>query len=139
MDEPPHVSMTDKQGEEMKHDPPPDTEFLLDEDVESELEPGIQFKNVIDKEKELDFIRKHPDIPAKHKTELIAFLEKYPELYSGVEFSKKHFPREAYEHDVELIQPLNELRARPFPVSGIRLEQLKENIKELCDNNVLKP
>ncbi len=98
----PNISQISEKTEEPDHDPrpgaepvPPDSEFLLNEDVENDLEPGIQFKKVIDKEEELDFIRKHPDIPDDHKLELIRFLEKYPELSSGVEFSKKHFPREA--------------------------------------------
>jgi hypothetical protein len=94
---------------------------------------------VVDKEKELDSICNHPYIPEDHKVDLIAFLEKHLDLYSGAEFLKKHFPREAYEYDVELMQPLNELCARLFPVSGIHHEQLKEIIKELCDDEILKP
>ncbi len=53
-------------------------------------------------------------------------------MFSGEEFSKKHFPREVYEHDVELIEDIPQLSSRPFPVSGIRLSQLKDDIKELC-------
>jgi len=60
-------------------------------------------------------------------------------LFSGEEFSKIHFPREVNEHDVELIEDIPQLSSRPFPVSGIRLSQLKDDIKELCANGVLSP
>jgi hypothetical protein len=60
-------------------------------------------------------------------------------LFSGEEFSKKHFPQDVYEHDVELIEDIPQLSSRPFPVSGIRLSQLKDDINELCKNGVLSP
>ncbi len=69
--------------------------------VENLLEPGIAPANFIDKKAELDFIRNHPTIPEEYKEEFISFLEERADLFSGEEFSKKHFPRDVYEHDVE--------------------------------------
>ncbi len=99
-----------------------------DFEIEDLLEPGFELGgvNIIDKNAELDHIRKHPNIPENLKPKLLDFLEQNPELFSGEEFSTKHFPSEIYEHDVELTQPLAELKAKPFPCSGIRLQQLKE-------------
>ncbi len=36
-------------------------------------------------------------------------------------------------------EDIPQLSSRPFPVSGIRLSQLKDDIKELCANGVLSP
>jgi hypothetical protein len=38
-----------------------------------------------------------------------------------------------------LIEPVPHLSSRPFPVSSIRLSQLKEDINELVKNRVLSP
>ncbi len=108
-------------------------------ELENSLEPGMSPPNYIDKKAELDFIRNHPTIPEEYKSEFISFLEERAELFSGEEFSKKHFPRDVYEHDVELIEDIPQLSSRPFPVSGIRLSQLKDDINELCKNGVLSP
>ncbi|MFO0003074.1 MAG: hypothetical protein ACK559_18270, partial [bacterium] len=75
-------------------------------ELENLLEPGISPANFIDKKAELDFIRNHPTIPEEYKEEFISFLEERADLFSGEEFSKKHFPREVYEHDVELIEDI---------------------------------
>jgi hypothetical protein len=103
------------------------------------LEPGIQPLLHIDKKAELDFIKCHTKIPEEFKDELIAFLEEIPDLYSGPEFSKKVFPPEVFTHDVEFLSDLPGLHSKPFPVSGIRLTQLKENIAEMVANGVLVP
>jgi hypothetical protein len=66
-------------------------------------------------------------------------LEQNAELFSGEEFSDKTFPKEIYSHDVELTSDLSELKAKPFPCSGIRLAQLKGQINELVKQKVLLP
>ncbi len=73
------------------------------------------------------------------KDELIEFFDKRAKLFSGTEFSKDHFPKEIYSHDVELIEDVHSLSSRPFPVSGIRLVQLKQDIDDLVKNGVLSP
>ncbi len=108
-------------------------------ELERLLEPGFSPPSIIDKTTELNFIRQHPTIPEEFKSEFISFLEERAELFSGEEFSKKSFPSNIYEHDVELIEEVAHLGSRPFPVSGIRLSQLKEDINELVKNGVLSP
>ena len=103
------------------------------------LEPGIEPMKIIDKSTELDFIRTNVDIPEEFKQDLISFLEKIPDLYSGPEFSSKIFPEDIFLHDVELTTNLSGLHSRAFPVSGIRLTQLRENIDEMVKNKVLIP
>jgi hypothetical protein len=93
----------------------------------------------IDKKAELDFIRKHKTFPEAFKNEFIEFLNKRTELFSGEEFSQKCFPEEVYSHDVELIEEVPYMSARPFPVSGIRLQQLKADIGELVKSGILSP
>ena len=107
--------------------------------VEFGLEPGHGPNVIVDKTVELDFIRSHAKIPENCKQKLIDCLEKYPDLYSGTEFSEKHFPSEVFSHNVELNAPLTELVSRPFPASGIRLEQLKDVIMDLVANKILLP
>ena len=108
-------------------------------ELENLLEPGFLPSGVIDKESELDFIRNHKTFPEEFKGEFLKFLEARPELFSGEEFSKQHFPPQVYTHDVELIEKISHMSSRPFPVSGIRLQQLKEDINELVKNGVLSP
>ncbi len=109
------------------------------EELENSLEPGFNPTGIIDKEAELNFIREHPRIPDEFKDELIEFFDKRAKLFSGTEFSKDHFPKEVYSHDVELIEDVHSLSSRPFPVSGIRLVQLKQDIDDLVKNGVLSP
>ena len=114
--------------------------FEGDEDLES-IEPGIEITGtVLEKDKELDFIRSHPRIPEQYKKQLIDCLEKIPDLYSGKEFFKRHVPKELYEHDVEFTEEKKvELNARPYKASGIRLEQLKACVDEMVKNkNAIK-
>ena len=50
------------------------------------------------------------------------------------------FPRSFFEHDIEFLPNApKELYSKPFPVSGIHLAQLRENINDLCKNGILKP
>jgi hypothetical protein len=116
-----------------------DQAVLSTVDLEKFLEPGLCAPDFIDKNLELDFIRTHKSIPAAYKKEFISFLEERSELFSGEEFSKKSFPSDIFMHDVELIEDIPQLSSRPFPVSGIRLQQLKADIKELVKNGVLSP
>jgi hypothetical protein len=99
--------------------------------LEAKLEPGFSGKNIIDKKAELDFVKNHKLIPEEFKDELVSFLNARASLFSGEEFSREHFPRELYEHNVELVQLVHSLSSRPFPVSGIRLQQLKADIDDL--------
>jgi len=113
---------------------------LSTDELERLLEPGIELKNTIDKESELQFIKNHEKIPERFKEPFIKFLDSRAELFSGEEFSSKHFPREKYEHDVELLdKSTTHLTSRPFPCSGIRLQQLKADIDDLVKNGVLSP
>ena len=109
--------------------------FEGDEDLEA-IEPGIEITGtVLEKDKELDFVRTHPRIPESCKQQLIDCLEKIPDLYSGKEFSKRHVPKEMYEHDVEFLDEHKvELNARPYKASGIWLEQLKQCVDEMIEN-----
>ena len=67
-------------------------------------------------------------------------MDKRATLFSGEEFSTSHFPREISEHDVELIDnSVNNLFSKPFPCSGIRLQQLRADIDDLVKNGVLSP
>ena len=99
-----------------------------EQELEDILEPGMPIGNIIDKNEELDYVRNHDRIPQEIKPALLEFLEQNDELFSGEEFSSKHFPAEKYMHDVELIEPLKELKSKPFPCAGIRLQHLKETI-----------
>ncbi len=118
----------------------PNEEAILSTDeLESLLEPGMSPPDFIDKEAELDFIRKHKSFLEAFKNELIEFLNKRTELFSGEESSQKCFPEDVYSHDVELIEEVPHMSARPFPVSGIRLQQLKADIGELVKNGILSP
>jgi hypothetical protein len=94
---------------------------------------------IIDKEAELNFIKKLPHIPDNCKKQLIDCLEKIPDLYSGAEFRTKTFPPELFQHDIEFInEEVSELSLKPYPASGIRLAQLKEQINDLVKSGVLK-
>jgi hypothetical protein len=115
------------------------TEEFPEQELEDILEPGMPIGNIIDKNEELDYVRSHDRIPQEIKPALLEFLEQNDELFSGEEFSSKHFPAEKYMHDVELIEPLKELKSKPFPCAGIRLQQLKETIDDLVKNKVLLP
>ncbi len=110
-------------------------------EIESLIEPGQEIPSVsiIDKHEELEHVRNHPGIPEHLKPRLLAFLEKNPELFSGAEFSEKTFPPSIYMHDVELTSDLKELKCKPFPTVGVRLQQLKEAIYDLVDKKVLEP
>ena len=89
-------------------------------------------------EKEIEYIKNHPNIPKQYKQKLTEFLKTVPDLYSGEEFSKEAFP--GYEHDIELIdKSISELRAKPYPAQGIRLHQLKSMINDMVKNGVLEP
>ncbi len=110
-------------------------------EVESLIEPGQEIPSVaiIDKHEELEHVRNHQGIPEHLKPRLLTFLEKNPELFSGAEFSEKTFPKNIYMHDVELTSDLKELKCKPFPTVGVRLQQLKEAIYDLVDKKVLEP
>ena len=112
-----------------------------DFELEEMLEPGYPVANkTLEKEKELKFIQDHPNIPDKNKKELLKCLHKIPHLYSGREYSEKAFPAEVFEHDVEFLENMpTEMNMRPFPVSGIRLQQLKETINDMVRDGILKP
>jgi Reverse transcriptase (RNA-dependent DNA polymerase) len=68
-------------------------------------------------------------------------LKPIPELYSGKDFSEKPFPEDIFTHDVEFLDKANtqELYARPYPISGIRAEQLKATIDEMVEQDILEP
>ena len=92
----------------------------------------------ISKEKEIEYIKNHPNILKQYKQKLTEFLKTVPDLYSGEEFSKEAFP--GYKHDIELIdKSISELRAKPYPAQGIRLHQLKSMINDMVKNGVLEP
>ena len=110
------------------------------DELEELLEPGFSSPTLIDKESELNFVRQHSKIPERFKEDFVQFLDKRSELFSGEEFSSKHFPKDKYMHDVELIDPnTHSMNSRPFPCSGIRLQQLKSDIDDLVKNGVLSP
>ena len=110
------------------------------DELENMLEPGFSSSTIIDKENELEFVRQHSKIPERFKKEFIKFLDERSELFSGDEFSSKHFPKAKYQHDVELIdENTHSMSSRPFPCSGIRLQQLKADIDDLVKNGVLSP
>ena len=117
-----------------------ENELYNDYELEAQLEPGFLLSGVIDKTKELDFIRKHEKIPEHSKQKIISCLEKIPELFSGKEFSEKHFPSNIFEHDIEFFKdaPLS-LTAKPYKTTGIRLAQLKDDINQMILNKVLVP
>jgi hypothetical protein len=56
---------------------------------------------------------------------LIDCLQKIPKLYSESSFIPDPFPPELYTHDVEFTSNLTELKSKPYPFAGIRLEQMK--------------
>ena len=125
-----------KKSLKQKEGPTLENDFLL----EQMLEPGVPPQRIISKEKELDFIKNHAKIPNGLKKDFVEFLEKIPHLYSGEEFSKKHFPRSVFEHKIELMENSPpQLSQKPFPAHGIRLQQLKENIEDLVNCHVLSP
>jgi hypothetical protein len=106
---------------------------------ELEIEPGMEPIKIIDKEAELNFIKKLPHIPDHCKKQLLECLEKIPDLYSGAEFSTKTFTPELFQHDIEFVnEKVSELSLKPYPASGIRLAQLKEQINNLVKSGVLK-
>ena len=105
------------------------------DELEELLEPGFSSPTLIDKESELNFVRQHSKIPERFKEDFVQFLDKRSEHFSGEEFSSKHFPKDKYMHDVELIDPnTHSMNSRPFPCSGIRLQQLKSDIDDLVKN-----
>ncbi len=112
-----------------------------DFEIEQLIEPGLEIPTVaiIDKHEELNHVKNHKDIPEELKPKLLAFLEENPELFSGAEFSEKTFPPDVFSHEVELTTDLKELKCKPFPTVGVRLEQLKEAIYDLVDKKVLEP
>jgi hypothetical protein len=116
-----------------------------DMELENFIEPGITVKTGKISETEMDielsFIEKNPDIPEKFKKPLTEVLRKIPNLYSGKEFLEVPFPEEIYTHDIEFLNEseTKELYARPYPISGIRVEQLKTTIDELVRKDILKP
>ena len=66
-------------------------------------------------------------------------MSRIPDLYSRYEFSDKTVPEELYVHDVEFHDELNSLNSCPYPVSGIRLNQLKLTIDDVVKNKILLP
>jgi len=96
-----------------------------EQELEELLEPGFVFSNaIIEKEEQLNFIKNLSHVSNESKHQLLEALGKIPSLYSGEEYSDKVFPENIYIHDVELIPGApTELTAKPFRVSGIRLEQ----------------
>ena len=116
--------------------------FLLkpEEELDELLEPGLQVPVLKDRDKELEFIQKHPNIPERHKETLVNCLKRIPNLYAAGEFANTHVPPEVFTHDVELLDPnIKELKAKPFPVTGIRLAQLKADIDEMVKLGLLMP
>jgi hypothetical protein len=119
----------------------------LDPDLlESSLEPGYLCPLSTDpepeppdpdpekKEDELDIINKNPAIADHCKKKLIDCLQKIPKLYRKSSFIPDPFPPELYTHDVKFTSDLTELKAKPFPFAGIRLEQMKIAIDNTgCD------
>lgn len=114
---------------------------LRDVDLENILEPGLLYGGkTISKQAELDVIKQHKNIPDQLKDRLLSCLNEIPELFSGAEFSKDCFPEDVYVHDVELKDNApTELTSRPFKLTGIRAQQLKENISEMVRDGILKP
>jgi hypothetical protein len=120
--------------------------------LESSLEPGYLCPLSTDpepeppdpdppekKEDELDIINKNPAIPDHCKKKLIDCLQKIPKLYSESSFIPDPFPPELYTHDVEFTSDLTELKSRPYPFAGIRLEQMKIAVDDMCKRGILKP
>ena len=65
-------------------------------------------------------------------------MSRIPDLYSRHEFSDKTVPEELYVHDVEFHDEQDStLNSRPYPVSGIRLNQLKLTIDDIVKNKIL--
>jgi hypothetical protein len=118
----------------------PASEIPDGDELEALLEPTDASPLLIDKEEELNFVKKHQNIPDDLKADFLKFLDTVPELYSGSDFSRISFPPSIYQHDVELIDPtVSELRQRPYAAVGIREQQLKECINDLVLNGVLEP
>ena len=106
-------------------------ELENDTDLEKNMESGL-INKITDMETELNFIVNHKNIPEHGKEKLIKCLRGVPNLFSGEEYSEVSFPRSIFEHDIEFLPNApTELYSKPFPVSGIRLAQLKENINDL--------
>jgi len=86
----------------------------------------------------LDFIRQNKNIPESEKSKLLDFLKTVSNVFSGSEFSEIPFPREIMEHDVEFLDSnTKELPAKAFPATGVRLDQLKQEIENLVKQGVL--
>jgi Reverse transcriptase (RNA-dependent DNA polymerase) len=110
------------------------------------IEPGFEFKigqekKETDVSEQLQFIKNNSDIPEKYKQPLMDSLKAIPELYSGKDFSEKPFPEDIFCHDIEFLDEANtqELYTRPYPISGIRAEQLKATIEEMVEQDILEP
>jgi len=86
----------------------------LEDSLEEILEPGIDPFIVKEKDKKLDFIRNHQTIPENLKPRFIEFLENHFDLWTGHQFSTKVYPPEKFTHEVELTEPLTELRCKPY-------------------------
>ena len=57
-----------------------------------EIEPGFLQSNNTEMEKEIEYIKNHPNILKQYKQKLTEFLKTVPDFYSGEEFSKEAFP-----------------------------------------------
>jgi hypothetical protein len=84
----------------------------------------------------LGFIKNHDGIPQDCKEKLLKVLRSVPELFSGSELPSKVFPN--YQHSVELINnEITEFKSKPFPISGIRLQQLEDSLEKLIQAGIL--
>jgi hypothetical protein len=93
---------------------------------------------IIDKESELNFLKNDKHVPDSEKQELIKFLDKYPDLYSGAEFNPVSFPTSVFEHDIEMIDDAPHfISSDAYKTAGIRLEQLRETIDDMVTNGIL--
>jgi hypothetical protein len=117
----------------------------LSDELQDEViaEPGLKVildnKKESSMENELDFVIKSKEIPEKYKETLIDTLKEIPSLYSGKDFSEVPFPPEIYTHHIDFYQDdLKELHSKPYPISGIRAEQLKVTLDELCKNGFIE-
>ena len=53
-------------------------------------------------------------------------------------YNEKTFPSEIHQHDIELLPGApTELVSKPFRLSGIRLEQLRDCINEMVNRGLL--
>ena len=117
------------------------TTFDKDADFQIDLEAGLEIsQEKIDAKAELKNITDNASIPDEFKNDIIDCLSRIPDLYTGHEFSDKTVPEDLYVHDVEFHDEQDTtLNARPYPVSGIRLDQLKLTIDEMVKNKILLP